>query len=111
MNKENLFKNLPDAWREEIFETILEGNDLKIERIISEGQSTPASQWYDQEWDEWVALLLGSAGILFEGDDTPITLRPGDYLFIPAHTRHSVAWTDGKEKTVWLAIHMKKVKS
>jgi quercetin dioxygenase-like cupin family protein len=34
-------------------------------------------------------------------------LKPGDYLFIPAHTRHHVAWTDGKEKTVWLAIHIK----
>jgi cupin 2 domain-containing protein len=108
MNKENLFKNLPDTCREEIFETILENNDLKIERIISEGQSTPTNQWLDQEWDEWVVLLLGSTGILFEGDNAPITMKPGDYLFIPAHTKHRVEWTDGKEKTIWLAIHMKK---
>ena len=42
----------------------------------------------DQEGDEWVILLLGSAGLLFDGEPEPRVLRPGDALNIPAHRRH-----------------------
>ena len=111
MEKNNIFENLPDSTTEEIFETLLEDNRYKIERIVSEGQATAPDQWYDQDWDEWVILLQGSAGILFEGDEAASVLRPGDYLFIPVHTRHRVEWAVRGEKTIWLAIHMKQAKS
>ncbi len=90
---------------DEIFETIAEKGSTKIERIISSGQSTPADEWYDQEKDEWVMLLEGSAGIRFEGDDDTLTLLPGDFIMIPAHLRHRVEWTDQKGRTLWLAVH------
>ena len=61
----------------------------------------------NQDWDEWVVLLKGGAGILFEGDRVPIALKPGDYIHIPAHKKHRVEWTDPHEKTIWLAIHIK----
>jgi len=32
-------------------------------------------------------------------------LRPGDWVAIPAHARHRVAWTDPDQPTVWLALH------
>jgi len=108
MNIKNLFKNLPNICRTEIFETILENGNLKIERIISEGHATPAGQWYDQTWDEWVVLLQGSAGILFEGDTSSFLLKPGDHAYIPAHKKHRVEWTASNEKTIWLAVHMKR---
>ena len=108
MNLRNLFENLPDICRAEIFETILDNSVLKIERIISEVQATPLTQWYDQDWDEWVALLQGNACIMFEEDATSFVLKPGDYLYIPAHKKHRVEWTDRNEKTIWLAIHIKK---
>ena len=107
MNTENIFENMPDICRVEIFETLVENSHLKIERIISEGHSTPPNKWYNQDWDEWVILLQGSAGILFEGDAASSSLKPGDYLFIPAHRKHRVEWTDQKEKTIWLAVHVK----
>ena len=81
--------------------------ELKLERIISEGQATPPGQWYDQDWDEWVVLLKGGAGIFFEGDEAIGILKPGDYIYIPAHQKHRVEWTDPQEKTIWLAIHFK----
>jgi cupin 2 domain-containing protein len=107
MNKNNLFENLPDTCTAEIFETLLENKNLKIERIVSDGQATPPGQWYDQGWDEWVVLLQGNAGILFEEDHAPVVLKPGDNLFIPTHKIHRVEWTDPKQKTIWLVIHIK----
>jgi cupin 2 domain-containing protein len=76
-----------------------------LERIVSTGQATPEGRWYDQERNEWVAVLSGSAGLLFEGEAGIRVLRPGDHVLIPAHRRHRVAWTDPQQQTVWLAIH------
>jgi cupin 2 domain-containing protein len=101
----NLFAARLEPKREEIFETLLETGRVRLERIISTGQSTPAGEWYDQERNEWVALLSGSAGLLFEGEPEPRVMKPGDYLIIPAHLRHRVEWTDPDHETVWLALH------
>jgi cupin 2 domain-containing protein len=107
MEINNLFENVPETCKTEFFETLFVNKGLKVERIISEGQATPSGQWYDQDWDEWVILLQGSAGILFKGDKADIVLKPGDYLSIPAHRKHRVEWTDPRNKTIWLAIHIK----
>ena len=67
---------------------------------------------YDQEDDEWVVVLQGEAQLQFEGEASPRHLNAGDYVLIPAHTRHRVAstsatrGTDGSfTPTVWLAVH------
>ena len=78
---------------------------LRIERIVSTGQSTPEGSWFDQAWSEWVIVLAGEALIAFEDDAESRRLRPGDYLFIPPHRRHRVAWTDPGRPTIWLAVH------
>jgi cupin 2 domain-containing protein len=31
-------------------------------------------------------------------------MGPGDYLYLPAHRRHRVAFTTRDEPTVWLAV-------
>jgi cupin 2 domain-containing protein len=105
MEINNLFENVTECVTER-FETLFENKGIKLERITSVGQSTSPGQWYDQDWDEWVILLKGSAGILFEGDETVGTLRPGDYIYIPAHKKHRVEWTDPQEKTIWLTLHI-----
>jgi cupin 2 domain-containing protein len=101
----NLFTHLTRASDGEVFETLLQTDTLKLERIVSTGQSTPPGQWYDQDRDEWVVLLSGSAGLLFEGKQNIRVLRPGDHLLIPAHVRHRVEWTEAGAETVWLALH------
>jgi len=104
----NLFSNIPaDRISEEFFEDILNTEHFRIEKIVSDGNSSQEGFWYDQETDEWVILIQGSAGLLFEGKDEIIVLKPGDYLNIPAHTRHRVEWTDPEQKSVWIAIHYK----
>jgi cupin 2 domain-containing protein len=52
-----------------------------------------------------VIVVAGSAAVLFEGEAAARTLMRGDYLHIPAHTRHRVEWTDKDEPTIWIAVH------
>ncbi|MBP1747663.1 MAG: cupin protein [Deltaproteobacteria bacterium] len=108
MKKDNIFSRIPNTIPDEIFDTIIQNDNVKIERIISDGHTTPIDRWYDQERDEWVILLKGIAEILFENEPQPVTLKPGDHVLIPAFCRHRVTRTDEKQPTVWLAIHMKK---
>lgn len=103
MKAANLFADIPAALAGELTETLVETQSLRLERIVSAEQITPRDEWYDQERDEWIILLSGSAGLLFEGENEPLVLSPGDYVLIPAHRRHRVEWTE--EKTVWLALH------
>ena len=100
----NILADLPDS-PDEIFETLLAQPGIKIERIISSGQATPQGEWYDQEEDEWVLLVCGSAGIMIAGETSPRRLEAGDFLLLPAGCRHRVEWTDPEVKSVWLAVH------
>lgn len=100
----NLFDHLPAPSRDEEFVELLSRAGARIERIVSTGQSTPADAPYDQDQDEWLLLLSGSAGLWIDGEGER-ELRPGDYLLIPAHCLHRVTWTAKDGPTIWLAIH------
>ena len=100
----NLFDNLPDSMASELGEVLTANANVRIERIVSTGQSSAEDFWYDQDEQEWVAVLQGEAALLFEGDSKPIVMRPGDHVLIAAHRRHRVAWTSQEGPTVWLAV-------
>jgi cupin 2 domain-containing protein len=99
-NLAGLPANLPD---EEIFEELLRTPSFRMERIVSSGQASPPGFCYDQEEDEWVALLQGEAELEFE-DGSAETLRSGDWVFLPAHMRHRVASTSAEPPCIWLAV-------
>ncbi|MDA8430665.1 MAG: cupin domain-containing protein [Geobacteraceae bacterium] len=101
----NILTGLPSAQTAEVFETLVESHAVRIERIVSHGQTTPVGQWYEQERAEWVLVLAGAAELLFDDGQPPRRLATGDYALIPAACRHRVAWTDPERTTVWLAIH------
>ena len=105
MKTGNLFTPVPEARNKEIVESLVKTTGFTFERIIAQGQPTPPDEWYDQEWDEWAVLLSGEARLLFEGEDEPRTIKPGDWLLIPAHKRHRVEWCAPDEQTVWLALN------
>ena len=105
MKINNLFTPLETLSTSEIFEKLLITPHLILEKIVSTGQATPPGEWYDQDQEEWVILLSGSAGLAFAGEDQVFQLCPGDYVHIPAHLRHRVEWTDACTPTVWLALH------
>ncbi|MCG7536659.1 cupin domain-containing protein [Pseudoalteromonas sp. OOF1S-7] len=99
----NLFSNLPADLSEEVFQTLLSHEQLKIERIVSKGHTSPPQDWYDQDEHEWVLVLQGAGELTFE-DGRIERLSVGDYINIPAHCKHKVSWTDPEQETVWLAI-------
>jgi cupin 2 domain-containing protein len=80
------------------------GSRSRIERIVSRGHASPPGFWYDQDENEWVAVLQGQARIAFEGQAPPIDLGPGDHLLIKAHQRHRVLSTAPDRDTIWLAV-------
>jgi cupin 2 domain-containing protein len=100
----NLFK-LPEPLRSgEVCEALIPDRGVLIERIVSIGQASPDGFWYDQERDEWVALLQGQAKLAWE-DGKSLLMDPGDWIFIPAHERHRVEWTTANPPCIWLAVH------
>jgi cupin 2 domain-containing protein len=102
----NLADDLPDRpLPDEVIDPLVERTGLRVERIVSTGQTTPEGQWYDQETDEWVLVVAGAARLRIEGEATDRELGEGDWILVPANCRHRVTWTRSEPPTVWLAIH------
>lgn len=101
----NILANIPAELPDELFEEMLSGSKFRMERIVSRGHHSPEGFWYDQNENEWVILLQGSAGLSFEGKEKPVVLHPGNCLLISRHRRHRVEWTDPDQDTIWLAVY------
>lgn len=92
----------PAPGEEEKFRTLLDTSGLRLQQIVSNGCASGEGFWYDQKQPEWVMLVRGSAVLRFEpGGDVP--LKAGDFLTIPAHSRHRVESVSSD--AVWLALH------
>lgn len=101
---DNIFENIPDELNDELFEPFVQNENIKIERIISKGHSSPKEGWLEQDKNEWVIVLKGDAKVLLENKE-PLNLIAGSYIVIPAFTKHKVVWTNPDIETVWLAVH------
>ncbi len=104
MKTGNIFEAIVQSADDELVDLLLQHEKITIQRIVSRGHVSPATGWYDQDHDEWVLLLAGAAVIMFDSGKQR-QLEKGDYMNIPAHTRHRVTWTDPETETIWLAIH------
>ena len=100
----NLFTDIPVHLPGELFETLVNTSSVHIQRIVSKGHVSLKDEWYDQATNEFVVLLKGAARLEFK-DGRLTTLGPGDWLQIPAHDIHRVAWTEEGVETIWLAVH------
>ena len=98
----NLFTHLPHLEQSEEFETLLQQDNIRIERIVSSPH--PDDTFQCQKHDEWVALLQGNAEL--EIDNKQIKLTPGNHLFVPAGTPHRVLSTSSDPCAIWLAVHI-----
>ncbi|MBM4348931.1 MAG: cupin domain-containing protein [Deltaproteobacteria bacterium] len=95
----NLYADAAPPVKGERFEPILSHKNLVIERILSSAAITSCK--YVQQQDEWVVLLQGDA-VLKVADET-VTLKSGDYLFLPAGMPHTVERVS--QGAIWLAMH------
>jgi len=100
----NLFAPVGEAGSEEWTETLGGTGSVRIERIVSRGHASAPGFWYDQEEEEWVALLAGAARLRLLDPDETVDLEPGDHLRIRARRRHRVERTAEGRETVWLAV-------
>jgi cupin 2 domain-containing protein len=102
MTMPNLLSALPATLPSEFTETLIQARYARIERIVSQGHTTPEGFWYDQNENEFVLLLQGAARLRFE--DKVVEMKVGDWIAIPAHRKHRVEWTMPEERTIWLAV-------
>ena len=105
MKRGNIFTDFADSSINEFTEILASSHDgsMRIERIVSEGQISPADFWYDQNESEWVVVLQGKAEIEFMNYGT-IELSCGDWVMIEPHERHRVTYTSINPKCTWLAV-------
>jgi cupin 2 domain-containing protein len=101
MKTGNIFDPVEGSGKDEIIVALLGSTGFRLEQIVSNGQASNPDFWYDQECNEWVLLARGEAVLEFEQER--LSLKAGDYLLIPAHTRHRV--TSCSQNAVWLALH------
>ena len=104
MRKGNIYGKIPKKLPKELFNTIIYGNKIKIERIVSKKHKSPKGYWYDQNENEFVMILKGNAELTFIVNKKfkKLKMRKGNYVNIPSHLKHRVDKTS--KETVWLAI-------
>jgi cupin 2 domain-containing protein len=101
----NLFDISALAGRnDEVLDEIARIAGVRIERIVSRGQCSPTGFWYDQDHDEWVAVLQGEGVVGFEGG-SQVRLSAGETLMLPAHVKHRVVSTSIEPPCIWIAVH------
>ena len=87
--------------KNELFEVLLKQKNIEITHIVSSSNLT--SKEYDQNEDEFVLILEGEATL--EINEEKKLLKKGEYIFLPAHTKHKILSV--KQNTHWLAIYIK----
>jgi cupin 2 domain-containing protein len=84
----------------ERFATVAAMGSTTVRQILS--SDTPDATVYEQDHDEWVVVLTGSA--VLEVEDRDHTLGAGDWILLPAGVPHRVVRTAAG--TSWLAVHV-----
>lgn len=107
---QHLLKIPESPAKDEIFETLIQSAQIRIERIISKGHHSDPDFWYDQDEHEWVIILQGQAVLELKNPDNNIKqvrMKVGDAINLPAHQPHRVKSTSNTEPTIWLAVFYK----
>jgi cupin 2 domain-containing protein len=105
VRKGNAFGEIRRDEGREIADVLAQSTGGLVVRYVSHGHASKPGFWYDQEESEFVMVLDGRARVAFDDGET-VELGSGDYLWIPAHVRHRVEWTDPDQDTVWLCAYL-----
>ena len=103
---ENIFKDIKIDKNNEQFFDLLKTKNIRIEKIVSNGQTSPKDFWYDQDENEFVIVLKGEAVLEIQKNNEIVELKlnNGDFINIKAHEKHRVKYSSLEEPTVWLAV-------
>ncbi len=96
----NIYDLPPYPLTKELLTVLAESENVRIERIVSTGQTT---DWYDQEETEFVVLLQGNAALEYD-DGEFVTLKAGDTVTILPHKRHRVTYTSVEPPCIWICV-------
>lgn len=94
---ENIFDASYASSKQEVTSDLL-NDGVRIEKIVSMGQST---DWMRQQENEWVSVMSGK-GIIEFCDGTSVILNVGDHVLIPAGREHRVEFTS--KPCIWLCV-------
>ena len=83
----------------EIVEMLKENENVRIEKIISTGQTT---DWMEQEQEEFVILIQGEA--IIEYKNKKQELSAGDTVIIKKNEKHRVAYTSENPCCIWICV-------
>ena len=83
----------------EIVEILKKNENVRIEKIISTGQTT---DWMEQEEEEFVMLIQGEAIIEYENKTQE--LRARDTVIIKKNEKHRVVYTSKNPCCIWICI-------
>ena len=114
----NIFDLKDLSEKEEIINILTENENVKIERIISAGQTT---DWQISKKNEFVILIQGEAEIEFfenrnleknekiienksETNSKKLKLLKGDTILINKTEKHRVSYTSKKPCCIWICI-------
>ena len=81
-------------------EELVHMGEVIIEQILSGVVDEPVD--YNQDHDEWVVLLEGSAELEVNGER--LLLEQGDWVLLPRRTPHRLI--RNTQGTNWLAVHV-----
>ena len=105
MNASQLVADVDCPPGQEQEDVLCSGRGWRLVRIRSNAASSPPGFWYEQNENEWVTLLRGSALLRLDDPDEWVDLSVGDQLFLPAGRRHRLERTDAFPGTTWLALY------
>ncbi|XOB63548.1 cupin domain-containing protein [Campylobacterota bacterium DY0563] len=99
---DNIYDDILIDKKNEQFIDLIKNENVRIEKIVSNGQSSPKDFWYCQDENEFVIILKGEAILEFENEKVP--MLEGDFINIPSKTKHRVEYTLKDGVTIWLAV-------
>ncbi len=103
----NLFRtSLPNEGTEKKL-LIQEGNDWRLELIVSCSFSNEEGFFYRQLENEWILILRGSATLTLDDPYEVLDLSVGNHLHLLPNRPHRVERTDPSPGTLWLTLYWK----
>ena len=93
--------------RPPVIETLFESKNVKIDRVIAQGQITPPGE-SPNEPSLSIIFAQGPTGVEYEGehpgDAKKVTLRPGEYAIKSPQQKTRADYTSESEETIWLKV-------